>query len=179
MPQAVRDTITQADLIVGLGIRFGEMTTAGWTLIDLDEPTQRIVHIHPERTQLGRIYPTDVGVCSDPSVTIGALQEMSVPTSEPRRRGVRRRAAFVDGSRIAAAGPTRHGRSHAMAVTNAPADVIFTNGAGNFSVWNNKGFRYGSGLDCWRHRTARWATASQLRSRESRPPRPDHGVFRR
>ena len=26
---------------------------------------------------------------------------------------------------------------------NAPADVIFTNGAGNFSVWNNKGFRYG------------------------------------
>ena len=24
-----------------------------------------------------------------------------------------------------------------------PADAIFTNGAGNFSVWNNKGFRYG------------------------------------
>ena len=51
----VRDTIVHADVIVGLGIRFGEMTTAAWTLIDLDEPTQRIVHVHPERTQLGRI----------------------------------------------------------------------------------------------------------------------------
>ncbi|MGB0501799.1 MAG: thiamine pyrophosphate-dependent enzyme, partial [Acidimicrobiales bacterium] len=146
MPQAVRDTITQADLIVGLGIRFGEMTTAGWTLIDLDEPTQRIVHIHPERTQLGRIYPTDVGVCGDPSVTIGALREMSIPTSEPRRTWCSaRRAAFVDGSRIPPQpGPLDMGEAMRWLQANAPADVIFTNGAGNFSVWNNKGFRYGS-----------------------------------
>ena len=145
MPQAVRDTITQADLIVGLGIRFGEMTTAGWTLIDLDEPTQRIVHIHPERTQLGRIYPTDIGVCGDPSVTIGALREMSVPTSEPRRAWCStRRAAFVDGSRIPPQpGPLDMGEAMRWLQANAPADVIFTNGAGNFSVWNNKGFRYG------------------------------------
>ena len=87
MVAAVRDTILDADVIVGLGIRFGEMTTAAWTLIDLDEPTQRIVHVHPERTQIGRIYPTTVGVCGDPSVTIGLLRNRTVAGAEQRAKG--------------------------------------------------------------------------------------------
>ncbi|MEM9466301.1 MAG: thiamine pyrophosphate-dependent enzyme [Actinomycetota bacterium] len=146
MPQAVRDTITDADLVIGLGIRFGEMTTAGWTLIDLDEPTQRILHVHPERTQLGRIYPTEVGICGDPSVTIGLLRDRIVPDRD--RRTVwraTRRAAFVDGSVIPPQpGPLDMGAAMRWLQDHAPADVIFTNGAGNFSVWNNKGFRYGA-----------------------------------
>ena len=146
MPQAVRDTITDADLIVGLGIRFGEMTTAAWTLIDLDEPTQRLVHVHPEHTQLGRIYPTEVGVCGDPSVTIGLLRDRLVPDAERRAEWrATRRAAFVDGSVIPPQpGPLDMGEAMRWLQDNAPADVIFTNGAGNFSVWNNKGFRYGA-----------------------------------
>ena len=146
MPQPVRDTITDADLVIGLGIRFGEMTTGGWTLIDLDEPTQRILHIHPERTQLGRIYPTEVGICGDPSVTIGLLADREVPDAG-RRANWRseRRAAFVDGSAIPPQpGPLDMSAAMQWLQEHAPADVIFTNGAGNFSVWNNKGFRYGA-----------------------------------
>ena len=146
MPQAVRDTITDADLVIGLGIRFGEMTTAGWTLIDLDEPTQRIVHIHPERTQLGRIYPTEVGVCGDPSVTVGLLRDRIAPDAARRAEWrAARRSAFVDGSVIPPQpGPLDMGEAMRWLQEHAPADVIFTNGAGNFSVWNNKGFRYGA-----------------------------------
>lgn len=145
MPQSVRDTVTDADVILGLGIRFGEMTTGAWTLIDLDEPTQRILHVHPERTQLGRIYPTDVGVCGDPSVTIGLLRQRSVPDVE-RRAAWRttRRAAFLDGWAIPPQpGPLDMGAGMRWLQDNAPADVIFTNGAGNFAVWNNKAFLYG------------------------------------
>ncbi|MEM8708019.1 MAG: thiamine pyrophosphate-binding protein, partial [Actinomycetota bacterium] len=146
MPQPVRDSITNADLIVGLGIRFGEMTTGAWTLIDLDEPTQRIVHVHPERTQLGRIYPTDVGICGDPSVTIGLLAERTVPHIERRAIWRReRRDAFVDGVVVPPQpGPLDMGEAMAWLQANAPADIIVTNGAGNFSVWNNKAFLYGA-----------------------------------
>ena len=146
MVPAVRDTIVDADVIVGLGIRFGEMTTAAWTLIDLDEPTQRIVHIHPERTQIGRIYPTTVGVCGDPSVTIGLLRNRTVAKAEQRAEWrATRRAAFLDGF----GAPPQPGDLD-MAVgmrwleANLPDDVIITNGAGNFSIWNGKLFRYGS-----------------------------------
>ena len=146
MPQPVRDTITDADLIVGLGIRFGEMTTNAWTLIDLNEPTQRIVHVHPERTQLGRIYPTEVGVCGDPSVTVGLLRSRTVPDVERRATWrAERRAAFVDGFSVPPQpGGLDMGVAMAWLQDNVPQDAIFTNGAGNFSVWNNKVFRYGA-----------------------------------
>ena len=98
MLASVRDTNVDADVIVGLGIRFGEMTTAAWTLIDLNEPEQRIVHVHPERTQIGRIYPTTVGVCGDPSVTIGLLRDRTVTGAAKRAEWrATRRAAFLDG----------------------------------------------------------------------------------
>jgi acetolactate synthase-1/2/3 large subunit len=145
MPQPVRDTITGADLIVGLGIRFGEMTTAAWTLIDPNEPTQRIVHIHPDRTQLGRIYPTDVAVCGDPSVTVAALCDRQLGAN-PERSAWRqeRRRAFDDGL-VAPPQPGDLDMSQVMAwlQTNLPDDAVITNGAGNFSIWPNKLFRYG------------------------------------
>jgi len=142
----VRDTIVHADVIVGLGIRFGEMTTAAWTLIDLDEPTQRIVHVHPERTQLGRIYPTTVGVCGDPSVTIGLLRRRTVPDAGRRAEWrSTRRAAFVDGfGAPPQPGPLDMSAGMRWLEDNLPDDVIVTNGAGNFSIWNGKLFRYGA-----------------------------------
>ena len=146
MVPAVRDTIVDADVIVGLGIRFGEMTTAAWTLIDLDEPTQRIVHIHPERTQIGRIYPTTVGVCGDPSVTIGLLRNRTVAKAEQRAEWrATRRAAFLDGfGAPPQPGDLDMAEGMRWLEANLPDDVIITNGAGNFSIWNGKLFRYGS-----------------------------------
>lgn len=146
MVAAVRDTILDADVIVGLGIRFGEMTTAAWTLIDLDEPTQRIVHVHPERTQIGRIYPTTVGVCGDPSVTIGLLRNRTVAGAEQRAEWrTTRRAAFLDGfGAPPQPGDLDMAEGMRWLEANLPDDVILTNGAGNFSIWNGKLFRYGA-----------------------------------
>ena len=145
MLQAVKDTIHNADVVLGLGIRFGEMTTAAWTLIDLDEPAQRIVHVHPDRTQLSRIYPTEIGVLGDPSVTIGLMRDRVVDALE--RRSVwrhERHNAYVD----AAVAPPQPGDLDMGIVMqwlqeNLPDDVIITAGAGNFSIWPNKLFRYG------------------------------------
>jgi acetolactate synthase-1/2/3 large subunit len=146
MLKPVKDTVQNADVVLGLGIRFGEITTAAWTLIDLDEPTQRIVHVHPDRTQLGRIYPTEVGVLGDPSVTIGLMRERLVGAAERRAVWRReRRNAYVD----AAVAPPQPGDLDMGVImqwlqANLPDDVIITNGAGNFSIWPNKLFRYGA-----------------------------------
>ena len=145
MPQPIRDTIVNADLIVGFGIRFGEMTTAAWTLIDLDEPKQRIVHVHPERTQLGRIYPTNVGVCGDPSVTISLLcQRTMAPSAKRSSWRHERRAAFEVGL-VAPPQPGELDMGEVMRWLQGrlPPDVVLTNGAGNFSAWPNKFFRFG------------------------------------
>ena len=140
------------------------MTTAGWTLIDLDEPTQRIVHI---RNEPSWTHLPNRGWCLRRPVR--HRQPAARPPRSVGGAPSRRRAAFLDGAVI----PPNldHSTWEAMRwlQANAPADVIFTNGAGNFSVWNNKGFRYGGRLLA--PRTGRWATDSPPRLRQKRPTR--------
>ncbi len=146
MSPAVQKTITDADLIVGLGIRFGEITTGAWSLLELPTPTQRIVHVHPERIQLGRIYSTAVGVLGDPSETIALLRRRAVGGIEARGPWLRdRRAAFLEAS----VSPPQPGNLDMARVMgwlqeHLPDDAIITNGAGNFTVWPNKFLRYGT-----------------------------------
>ena len=145
MPQPVRETITGADLIFGLGIRFGEMTTAAWTLIDPSNPRPRIIHVHPDRTQLGRIYPANVAVCGDPSVTIAALRDRRIPANAERSTWRQQRRQALDDGLFAPAQPGSLDMGQVMSwlQANLPPDVVLTNGAGNFSIWPNKLFRYG------------------------------------
>ncbi len=145
MPPAVQETVRNADVIFGLGIRFGEMTTAAWTLLDPPNPKQRIIHVHPERTQLGRIYTPTLGVLGDPSATVAALRERQVPNPENRSEWLRaRREEFVDSTVCPAQpGSLDMGEIMAWLQSHLPDDVIITNGAGNFTVWPNKFFRYG------------------------------------
>lgn len=145
MPQPVRDTITGADLIFGLGIRFGEMTTAAWTLIDPANPAPRIIHVHPDRTQLGRIYPTTVAVCADPSVTVAALRDHQIPARADRQAWRQERRQALNDGLVAPPQPGSLDMAAIMAwlQENLPDDAVITNGAGNFSIWPNKLFRYG------------------------------------
>lgn len=145
MPAAVSETITEADLIIGLGIRFGQMTTADWTLIDIEEPAQRIVHIHPDPSALARICPADLTVTADPSETVALLHERTVGGAGRRAEWLaQRRRAFLE----SATPPPQPGLDMAAVMRTLaerlPKDVIVCNGAGNFSVWPNKFFCYGS-----------------------------------
>lgn len=145
MSEPVQSTIRNADLIVGLGIRFGQMTTGGWSLLDLPTPSQRIVHIHPERIQLGRIYSTAVGVLGDPSITIAMLRDRKLGESDGRGRWVAdRRSAHLE-SMVCPPQPGAVDMGEVMTWLQAelPPDAIITNGAGNFTVWPSKFFRYG------------------------------------
>ena len=145
MSPAVQATIREADLVVGFGIRFGQMTTGVWSLLEHPTPAQRIVHVHPERIQLGRIYPTQVGVLGDPSVTIALLRNRTVTGAD--RRGawvVARRAAYLDTLDCPPQpGPVDMGEVITWLQANLPPDAIITNGAGNFTIWPSKFFRYG------------------------------------
>ena len=48
-----------ADLLIAFGPRLGEMTTSGYTLLDIPVPQQRLVHVHPGPEELGRVYQAD------------------------------------------------------------------------------------------------------------------------
>ena len=56
--------VKDADLLIVLGARLGEMTTAGYTLIDIPNPAPFLVHIHPSPDELGSVYRPDLPIAA-------------------------------------------------------------------------------------------------------------------
>jgi acetolactate synthase-1/2/3 large subunit len=70
--QVANDAVEDADLVVGVGTRFGELTSVGWTLVPEDVP---LVHVDLDPEWLGRNYESDVAVRADLQPTLAAFAE--------------------------------------------------------------------------------------------------------
>jgi acetolactate synthase-1/2/3 large subunit len=141
MPPHVRKLILEADTILALNIRFGEMTTDAYTLLDVPVPKQRLIHVHPSDREIGKIYQPILGIQAGPNAFAAALSPVSgswAAWRETARAGYE--ASFdapAQPSPVDMVAVTAHLR------TILPDDVILTNGAGNFTVWPNKFFKFG------------------------------------
>ncbi|MBT8200964.1 MAG: thiamine pyrophosphate-binding protein [Acidimicrobiia bacterium] len=146
MPVVVKETILTADVVLAIGIRFGEMTTAGYTLFT--DPDQTLIHAHASEAEFGKIVQPTLAIHAGPNETVSALRRANIGATPQRRRWVEaRRAAFETSIEF----PHQPGDLDMSVVMkwlreNLPDDVIITNGAGNFSIWNNKSFLYGPGM---------------------------------
>ncbi|RFP86727.1 thiamine pyrophosphate-binding protein [Rhodobacteraceae bacterium 63075] len=142
MPPHVKQIISEADTIFAIGLRFGEMTTDGYSLLAVPSPRQKLIHAHASDLELGKIYRPDLGIHAGSNAVANALEPVSGNWSDWRAAC---RAAFEE-SLIAPAqpSPVDMGRVTAHLREILPSDVILTNGAGNFAVWPNKFFPFGS-----------------------------------
>ena len=64
----------ECDVLVGIGTRFGDIDTGGWTLHDIPGSTT-LVHIDIDEGELARVYPTEVAILSDARLAINSLTE--------------------------------------------------------------------------------------------------------
>ncbi len=140
---ALTERIRAADLVIVAGPRLGEATTDGYSLITPDHPDQILVHVHPDPEELGRVYRTDLPICCDMfefaelcsdweddliDFSSGAEAHQAwLGWSEPKPT-----AARLDLGQCVLAMRDR-----------LPADTIVCNGAGNFSGWWHRYWRYG------------------------------------
>ncbi len=70
---ALAERVKAADLLLAIGTRLDEMTTGGYTLIDVPRPKQKFVHVHPGAEELGRVYEADLLINSGmPEFAAGA-----------------------------------------------------------------------------------------------------------
>jgi len=70
--QVANDAVEDADLVLGVGTRFGELTTVGWTLVPEDVP---LVHVDLDESWLGRNYEPAVAVQADLRATLSVLAD--------------------------------------------------------------------------------------------------------
>ncbi|MFS8111721.1 thiamine pyrophosphate-binding protein [Rhizobium jaguaris] len=142
---ALAKEIKEADLLILLGGRFSEMPSSSYTLVDIPYPQQQLIHIHPDPSELGRVYRPDLAICASPADFVAALADLEAP-KEPRwaERTERMHAAYLAWSTTPEKSPgTVHmGRIMDWIEANTAPDTIFTNGAGNYATWLHRFHRF-------------------------------------
>lgn len=142
---ALAERVKSADLIVAIGSRLGENTTNGYTLLAPPVPRQTLVHVHPDPNELGRVYHPRLAIASDLSEFAMAAATLEIGHHEGRAAWLREaRQAYV---RFAAPPSPAAGTMDLAAVVgwlsdNVAEDAIVASGAGNYTVWVHRYFRY-------------------------------------
>ena len=135
--------VREADLIIALGVRLGEMTTGGYTLLQVPRPTQKLVHIHAGAEELGRVYAADLLLQASMDCAAKALETLAAPISVPWVEWARGAHADYEANQLApAVEPLDLAVLMKTVQRLAPADTVYTNGAGNYSGWLHRYVRY-------------------------------------
>ncbi len=76
-----------ADLIVAVGTRLAEANSSSWDpRFTFSIPPTRLIHIDADEAEIGRNYPTELGVVADARLALGTLAEIALGRSH-RDRG--------------------------------------------------------------------------------------------
>jgi acetolactate synthase-1/2/3 large subunit len=135
--------VREADLIIALGVRLGEMTTSGYTLLQVPKPAQKLVHVHAGPEELGRVYHAELLLQASMSCAAKALEALAAPNDVPWGEW----AAGANLDYQANLVPTPVSPLDLAQVMKtvqalAPADTVYTNGAGNFAGWLHRFVQY-------------------------------------
>jgi acetolactate synthase-1/2/3 large subunit len=136
--------VKAADLLLVVGARLGEATTDGYTLITPEHPEQIVVHVHPDPNELQSVYRTDLSICAEMPEFAETMAQWEHDIL-PFKDGAEAHAEWESWNTPAARegvtldlGPCVAAMRDAM-----PADTIICNGAGNYSSWWHRYWRYG------------------------------------
>jgi len=137
--------VREADLILAVGPRLGEITTQGYTLLAPPRPTQKLIHVYPDPDELGRVYQTDLSICAGiPEFAREAKALKSVNSKAWAQWSEDARLDYLNNLEPSSGLP----RTLDMAAVIAhlretlPPEAILTTDAGNFSGWMQRFYQY-------------------------------------
>ena len=151
---SLQQAVKNSDLLLLLGSRMGEVPSCGYTLIDSPQPQQLLVHCMPCAKELGRVYRPDLAILSTMPELAKALAQCA-PRSDltarwqPWLHSMRKDFESFSTPKLQqqVASSTQNGMVDMGAIWQVlgkglPNDVIITNGAGNYTAWAHRFYRY-------------------------------------
>ncbi|TAD90726.1 MAG: thiamine pyrophosphate-binding protein [Alphaproteobacteria bacterium] len=141
-PALVR-RLGEADLVIAVGARLGEITTQSYSALAIPEPQQRLIHIHPAAEELGRVMRPVLGIQAGMPEAAAALAQLDpVAGSWGAWRAAAR--ADYDAQLVPTATSASLDLGQCMRRLDAhlPDDSIITIDAGNFSGWAQRFLSY-------------------------------------
>jgi len=136
----------EADLLVVIGARMGEMTTKTYTTIQSANPQTRLVHIYPDADEIGRVYSPDLGIAAAPVSVAAALANQDLGRAEDWKAWCSQlHEDYLTDSEAPNGGEWDLDMGVALSQLrdSLPDDVVVTLDAGNHTGWAQRFLRYG------------------------------------
>jgi acetolactate synthase-1/2/3 large subunit len=145
MDPALAKRIREADVLIAIGGRLGEIPSDGYTLVRPGAPEQRLVHVHPDPGELGTVYQPELGIVSSLEAFAAAARALA-PAGAERRAGLLEAAHGEYERNLRETrdlpGPLQLAAVMAALRERLPPEAIIANGAGNFSIWAHRFYEF-------------------------------------
>jgi acetolactate synthase-1/2/3 large subunit len=143
----LRARIENADLIILVGGRLSEMPSSSYTLLQIPTPRQKLVHVHPGAEELGRVYQPDIAIHASPSTFCAVLKDLDIHQHPGwKSEASLAHAAYLDWADKPRKlpGSFQYGNVIRWLNERLPEDAIICNGAGNYSGWLHRHYKFRS-----------------------------------
>jgi len=135
--------VREADVVLVIGARLGEMTTSGYSLFEAPVPAQKLIHVHGGAEELGRVYSATLPINAGMARFVEALSQVKLDGATWAGRTRQARDEYLAWTQVQPMpGKLHYGEVVKWLDANLPEDAIIAGGAGNFSGWVHRHFRY-------------------------------------
>ena len=139
------DRVKNADLLIMVGARFSEMPSSSYSLMEIPTPRQKLVHVFPTAEELGRVYQPTLAIQATPGPFATAVAGVSgPPQGTVAADAAAAHAEYLEWSQTPRQlpGAFQYGEAIVWLRDRLPADAIICNGAGNFTTWIHRYYRF-------------------------------------
>jgi acetolactate synthase I/II/III large subunit len=141
---ALASRLRDADLLLVVGSRLGDIATRGYTTLEPPRTPQTLVHVHADPDELGRVFQPDLPIVSASPEFLAAARALEPIDASHRAAWTESaRADFLSSlRRRRGPGELDLGDVIEHLRERLPDDAILTNGAGNYTVWCHLYYRF-------------------------------------
>ena len=135
--------IKDADVLLVVGARLGEMTSSAYTLFEVPVPRQTLIHVHAGAEELGRVYQGAVLINSGYPQFVEALGAVQLDGARWKKGTEASRANYLSYCEPKTLpGKVQYGEIVKSLRETLPPDAVICNGAGNFATWVHRYYQY-------------------------------------
>ena len=142
-PAPMQEIARDADLILAVGTRMGDMASLGHSI---PSPDQQLIHVYPDPTKIGTNLRTNIGIVSEAEPFLEALAAQNAPPAAGRKAWAERaHGAYVESSEFDvrdAEDGIDFGHMIKAMQKYLPDDAVITSDAGSFASWMHRHYRF-------------------------------------
>ncbi len=136
--------VREADVLLVIGARLDGPTTAGYTVVQAPRPEQRLIHVHADPEELGRVFEPALAINAGSAEFAAAASALEPPDRRRFSGWVKAANAELQAYMQPAPAPDALDLGAALArlCDLLPAETILAHGAGNYTLWCHRYWRF-------------------------------------